>query len=104
MKMICSQCEVELKPFKNGVSVIETEGNPPKPFRIYEADMWVCPMCGIKIVTGFGQPVSRSYETTWYRDLQAALSNGTIIYSHQEPVDLPVQDLEMDGPRLIDVI
>jgi hypothetical protein len=55
-------------------------------------------------VTGFGQPVARSYETTWYRDLQAALSNGTIIYSHQEPVDLPVQDLEMDGPRLIDVI
>ncbi|MBN1253956.1 MAG: hypothetical protein JXA50_01610 [Deltaproteobacteria bacterium] len=103
MKMICSQCQTALKPYKNGVTVIETEGTPPKPCRIFEADMWACPVCDIKIVTGFGQPIARSYETTWGRDLKAALSNSMVIYGHQEPVELSVGDLEIDGPRLIRV-
>lgn len=53
MRPVCSKCEVELKCRKNGVFVIEYADSGP--YKIWEADEYECTVCGIRVVTGFGQ-------------------------------------------------
>ena len=46
-----------------GVTVIETAGNPPKPFRLWRADVLACPICGAELVTRFAHaPMLENYE------------------------------------------
>lgn len=47
---ICSSCQVELRPFINGVLLVEMEIAGPNS--VYEADEWHCPSCGYKGVFG----------------------------------------------------
>lgn len=43
---VCSQCEVELRPHKNGVEVVDhAEWGP---IAVFEADEWQCPNCHYK--------------------------------------------------------
>ena len=51
-KPVCSQCQIELRPHKNGVEVIDYNDNGP--YELWFADEWACPKCGVKIVLGFG--------------------------------------------------
>ena len=55
---VCSPCEVEMRPFKNGVVVVDYAERGP--YQLWEADEWACPKCKHKIVVGFGAgPVAR---------------------------------------------
>lgn len=51
MKLLCVACEVEMKPSVNGVDVIEYASFGP--YKVWFADEYACPNCGVKIVTGF---------------------------------------------------
>jgi hypothetical protein len=54
---------VALQHIKSGVQVIETFCAPPKPYRLWNADEWVCPSCGVKVITGFGlSPVAEHWD------------------------------------------
>ncbi|MCJ7826463.1 hypothetical protein MUP56_02510, partial [Patescibacteria group bacterium] len=53
-KMVCIKCECELTPKQSGVRVVEYFLNPPQPYKLWCADLWSCPKCGIEIVAGFG--------------------------------------------------
>lgn len=50
-KQVCVKCEVELKPETNGVVVIETASFGV--YKVWFADAWKCPVCGVEIVSGF---------------------------------------------------
>ena len=49
---ICAQCQVELKPEKNGIGVLDMADFGP--LQIWEADVWKCPSCLREIIVGFG--------------------------------------------------
>ena len=54
-KIVCVKCEVEFKPEVNGVVVAEMFQKNQKIYKLCEADLWKCPVCGVEIVAGFAQ-------------------------------------------------
>ena len=83
-KLVCVKCECELRPEINGVGVIETASFGP--YKIWHADLWQCPGCGIAIVAGFGQqPIVEHFEDF---DKELKLVKETyprIIYDNERP-------------------
>lgn len=62
-KSVCVNCEVELKPEHNGVIVAEMMQNNTKIYKLWGADLWKCPECGLEVVLGFAQrPFAEHYE------------------------------------------
>ena len=80
---VCLRCHRFLKVKKNGVVIEEgrpltgQRDGPWGPYKLWQADLWVCPGCGVEIVMGFGRgPLSEhfrpDYETereSWRGDL-----------------------------------
>ena len=55
--MACVTCSTLLRPRKNEIYVLITDGD--NPYQIWMADLWECPDCGQQIAAGYGrQPVS----------------------------------------------
>jgi len=53
--MVCVKCQVKLKPEKNSVHGVETFGRgSDEPYKLWMADLWKCPECGIEVIAGFG--------------------------------------------------
>ncbi len=60
-KMVCSQCQLELQPQKTGVILIEMADFGE--YKIWSADLWRCPDCGMGIVAGFAdEPIRIHHE------------------------------------------
>lgn len=51
-RVVCVECEEEMKPEENGVDVSELGGDG-KPYKMWKADALRCPGCGTYVVTGF---------------------------------------------------
>ena len=73
-KMVCSKCEVELRPSLKGVNVLETQGKTT-PYQIWSADEWECPKCGIKVVAGFSDLCIPHWEAMFEDTLNRITSN-----------------------------
>lgn len=66
---VCPKCNRELHPEKNGVGVLDLNAKG-KPYKIYDADLWKCPGCGIEVVGGFGiGPISAHHEDSFQKVL-----------------------------------
>ena len=52
-RAVCTKCNVALKPETNGVAVAETFQGDTKIYKIWHADLWACPGCGMKVILGF---------------------------------------------------
>ena len=52
MKVVCVECEEEMKTDKSGVVVSELGGDG-KPYKLWNADRLKCPSCGKQVITGF---------------------------------------------------
>jgi len=71
---VCALCQMELRPEKNGVGILDMADFGP--LQIWDADLWKCPSCQMKIIAGFGHnPVEfhfnkEAFERTikFYRD------------------------------------
>ena len=82
---VCSKCEVQMRPHINGTVVVETFGNPPAPYKLYNADEVICPNCGIKIVTGFGQhPYADHNDADFPATMVDAIRSSHVIYCHEK--------------------
>jgi len=58
---ICVNCNREYTPHKNGTLVIEYAEFGA--YKIWSADMWMCPECDHKVIVGFGAlAISEHYE------------------------------------------
>jgi len=78
MKPICTKCQRFYRPLKNGVGFLEMmpiDGHYPtpkpgteepdkwKPYKLWQADLWVCKGCGTEIIVGAGsQPIAEHYQ------------------------------------------
>jgi predicted RNA-binding Zn-ribbon protein involved in translation (DUF1610 family) len=69
-KMICVKCEVELRPEENGVKVKELFHRNTAVYRVWDADLWQCPKCGLQVVVGFGErPITEHYQDDFQKIL-----------------------------------
>lgn len=61
---VCVKCQAQYQPKKTGVSVIETAGTPPKPYRVWNADLLACPICNTEVISNFShEPVIENHES-----------------------------------------
>jgi hypothetical protein len=66
-QLICVPCARFLKPKKVGV-LAEELTTDQQPYKIWLADLYACPECGVEIVTGFGaHPISEHYRQDEYK-------------------------------------
>jgi hypothetical protein len=68
----CAKCEVDLRPEKNGVWLIEMFQHDTEPYSIWHADLWKCPKCGVEIVSGYGGKATFYFEENFPRLLDIA--------------------------------
>ena len=74
-KPVCAKCQRFFRPLRNNVEVLENRpaenGAAPgleapeswEPYKLWFADAWQCPGCGVVIVTGFArQPYWEHYQ------------------------------------------
>ena len=76
-KLLCSRCQVELKPVLNGVQVIEMASFGP--YKLWQADEWGCPSCKVNIVAGFSRESIEHYEEGFKELLEAFKSNVSLL-------------------------
>lgn len=69
-KPICSECQMAMRPHKNGVLVVETYNAPPLPYKLWGADEWRCPVCGFKVLVGFSE---KSIHAPYTDDVQGVV-------------------------------
>lgn len=65
MKPVCVKCEREMNMEKAGVIVKELFQKNSMIYRIWSADLWKCPVCGVEIIPGHGfadKPLANHYE------------------------------------------
>lgn len=61
MTLVCPDCQIEMRPKTLGVPVesMATFG----PYKLYAADLYVCPGCDKKVLTGFqNEPIAHHFE------------------------------------------
>ena len=59
------QCGRFMRVKRNSVTVEELfeDGSP---YKLWDADLWECPECGVTIIAGFGQlPMAEHYQPTY---------------------------------------
>jgi len=49
---VCVKCQVDMKPEKNGVGLLDMAEFGP--YKVWDADLWKCPECGCEVVVGTG--------------------------------------------------
>lgn len=60
---VCGKCQAKYDLRITGVTVVETAGTPPKPFRLWRADSYSCPICNAELITNFShEPMIESHE------------------------------------------
>ena len=86
-KLVCTTCHCELKPETNGTVVVETASFGP--YKVWNADTWKCPGCGVEIVAGFGEnPIRQDHFredfSSW---LENVISKATRVeYDNERPI------------------
>jgi len=71
--MICVACKKFLRTKKAGVLIEEgmPVGDDWRPYKLWYADLYRCPTCGIEVVGGFGaRPIAESFQPD-YDDVAA---------------------------------
>jgi len=65
----CVKCQEEYRPLKNGIFVVFSVNGEYDC--IYSADLWICPVCDNKIITGYGSDaICFSCEENWDKYLE----------------------------------
>ncbi len=73
------RCKTQMRCKKNEVKVIEmaTFG----PAAIWSADLWACPLCNERIITGFGvKPIIEHYQDGFEEALEKAKASDHVYY------------------------
>lgn len=76
---VCTKCQIELKPYLNGVVAVAmaTFG----PLELYSADEWYCPSCEWKGIFGFSpNPNARHSEPDFEAKLAELEKSGRVVY------------------------
>ena len=84
-KILCLDCEVEMKVNESGVVVCETYLDPPRPYKIWMADQMICPGCHKLIVANYGDRAVEARPDDAAKLLEQIKESGkaAIFYSHE---------------------
>lgn len=67
----CAKCNTVMRCEKNEVYVIEMADFGP--YKIWFADLWICPGCGNEVIAGFAvEPLAEHYEDHFQKWLARA--------------------------------
>ena len=78
---VCVKCEVDMRPEMNGVGLLDMADYGP--VKVWDADLWKCPKCGIEVVAGFGSnAIVHHFEDTFQWRLDSYENNARLIRSH----------------------
>lgn len=81
---VCVKCQVEMEPAKVGVVCLDMAEFGP--YKMTESDLYQCPICGIQILTAFGEGSMHHNEPRFKPYLKAARANNRIIECKERPV------------------
>lgn len=74
--LLCG-CGRFMCPKKNSVTVEELDGQQ-RPYKLWDADLWICPECEIEVITGFGAgPIAEHWQPD-YAVQRARLAHETV--------------------------
>lgn len=94
---LCVKCQAAYQVRRLGVTVIETAGNPPKPFRLWRADLLACPICNAELITRFGhEPAIENYEEGFASALDQAASTHRYVMHSPEALAMIVTHATVD--------
>ena len=85
-KLVCVTCHTELKPETNETVVVETASFGV--YKVWNADTWKCPGCGVEIVAGFADKPMRQdhYADDFQEWLDKVLASARRIeYDNEKP-------------------
>ena len=51
---ICVKCQKAMRVDKIGVHIILMAYNPPRPYEVWQGDVWKCPKCNAEFVARYG--------------------------------------------------
>jgi len=73
-RILCVKCQIKLKNHRSGVNVVETFGKDSDvPYKLWKADLYKCPNCGLEICCGFGRSAyAEHYEETFAQRMNEA--------------------------------
>jgi len=79
MRFACPKCQVALTVTKNGVAVEEMTDS--RSYRLWDADLLICPECGIEIISNFGStPLVEHFRKESYGYVREALRQKGPLY------------------------
>lgn len=83
---VCVSCEREMRAECIGVLVIETAGEDRHPYKVWQADMYKCPGCGVEVVVGFARgPVLERFHVGFAERLEDWKKvSGRVVYNHEK--------------------
>jgi len=88
MRMVCRECRRELKLEKSQV-VVQEISPERKTFRLWYADLWGCPGCGVQVAADFGRhpfgDIERRDDLARMLEKEVKVYGRTIIESEVSP-------------------
>lgn len=69
---ICATCNREMSCDATGTSVIYTMSKTKEPYKIVQADRYICKECGTRVISGFG---NKSVSTVHDPDFENVLKS-----------------------------
>lgn len=82
-RIVCSQCQSEMKPLTAGVNVIEYARQ--EPYKIWNADEYHCPGCQFRVIIGFAQkPLANHYDDNFDETLKRAQAKPETLRHNRE--------------------
>jgi hypothetical protein len=71
---VCVGCKIEFRCLKN--DIVAEQLADFGSYRLWSADLWICPDCGHKIISGFGKgPIAEHYQSNYDDVLAQILAN-----------------------------
>jgi hypothetical protein len=83
---ICKKCECEMRCEENGVGVLDMAGgrSNARPYKLYDADLYKCPKCGIEVIGGFGyNPISGEWKSDFQHHIDWYENNSHLIRNYE---------------------
>jgi len=82
----CVKCERDLRPEKNGVFLVEltrrSRDGESYPYAIWHADLWMCPQCKVKIISGYSAEPTYHYQEG-FGSLLKLVQLREVYYNHE---------------------
>ena len=76
---ICVKCEIEFRMQQSGIAAELMAAD--MSYQLWSGDVWECPSCHFKIVSGFGHsPIAEHFQANYALALETETQHGLVRY------------------------